>query len=403
MAAINKNKFTKVQIRLLIAIGSVVGLQTLAMSMLNPFINIYGDTLKGSTPFLCSLALGIFGLTNAVFQIPNGHLSDRLGRKPVILMGLALLAVGMFMGFLTSNIYLLIISRALQGTGTIMAIAYSWISDSVDDNKKSSAMGIAGIIVAIGGVSASVAGPLLYKIMSVRYMFLGNTVLILIAFFFILLGIKEKDRPEVVETISFKKQIKYLCSQKAVVLLSLCSFINSYLNIEIYNIVPTAIKNTIGVENMWMVFLPAIVCGIIAMGISVTMADKGYYIPVAIVSFIIILLGWVILIPQGIVFITIGTILNLIGYTCLTAGIPAQINKLVPQEVRGTANGILQAMTSLGVFFGPTVAGLFIQFNMRIILYIVSIVLPLVGILLSIYSNEGLTLVKVELRSVLKK
>lgn len=74
--------------------------------MLNTFINIYGETLLWNTPFLCGLALGIYGLTNAAFQIPYGSLSDRTGRKPVILWGLAMLSVGLFIGYLANNIYL---------------------------------------------------------------------------------------------------------------------------------------------------------------------------------------------------------------------------------------------------------------------------------------------------------
>lgn len=169
MSTENKNRFTAFQIRFLIALGSVVGLQTLSMTMLNSFVDLYGETLRWNTPFLCGLALGIYGLANAVFQIPYGSLSDRKGRRPVILMGLLLLSAGLFIGFLARDIYSLILSRAMQGCGAIQGIAYSWINDGVEDDKKSRAMSFAGIIVAIGGVGAFVGGPLLYNIMPVRY------------------------------------------------------------------------------------------------------------------------------------------------------------------------------------------------------------------------------------------
>lgn len=109
-----KSKFTKSQIWFLSAMGLVMGLRELSMTMLNPFINIYGETLKWSTPLLCGFALGICGLTNAIFQIPYGSWSDRVGRKPVILTGLVQLAAGMFLAFLARNIYMLIVARSVQ-------------------------------------------------------------------------------------------------------------------------------------------------------------------------------------------------------------------------------------------------------------------------------------------------
>lgn len=373
------NKFSAAQIKFLIALGSVIGLQTLSMTMLNTFINIYGETLKWNTPFLCGLALGIYGLTNAAFQIPYGSLSDRIGRKPVILTGLALLSVGLLLGCFANNIYLLVLSRALQGSGAIQGLAYSWINDGVEDNKKSRAMSIAGIIVSIGGAGAFVGGPLLYKVMSVRYMFLGCAILILITFLFILFFIKE-DKPAVkAAAIPFIKQMNSLFRNKQVVFLSVCGFINNYLCTVIFLIVPTEIKNTIGAGNIWMIFLPAILFGVAAMKITASLTDKGHYAPVAIASFLLTLTGWVLLIPKGIAFIAAGTILNMAGFMCLTSGIPAQVNKLVAQEMRGAANGILQSLTYLGIFFGPTIAGFLIGKHCSSIVYIVSILLALLG------------------------
>lgn len=205
MSTENKSKFTAVQVRFLIALGCVVGLQTLSMTMLNSFIDLYGETLKWNTPFLCGLALGIYGLSNAAFQIPYGSLSDRMGRKPVIMAGLALLSIGLFIGFLANNIYFLIISRALQGSGAIQGLAYAWINDGVEDDKKSRAMSIAGVIVAIGGVGAFVGGPLLYNIMSVRYIFLICSVLIFLTLLFIMFFIKEEKVAADTRTSSFCK------------------------------------------------------------------------------------------------------------------------------------------------------------------------------------------------------
>lgn len=379
-----KSKFTKSQIWFLSAMGLVMGLRELSMTMLNPFINIYGETLKWSTPLLCGFALGVYGLTNAIFQIPYGSWSDRTGRKPVILVGLVQLAAGMFLAFLAKNIYMLIVARALQGCGAIMAIAYAWLGDGVEDDKKSRAMGISGVIVALGAVIAFVAGPLLYRIITVRYMFLGCAFLITLAFFLILFFIKEQRqiRPNSTD-IRFLKQMKFILTQKPVLLLSICGFITNYLNSELFMIVPTTLKNTIGAGNMWMVFLPAILCGVLAMKLTASFSDKGYYTQVSIFAFALMTLAWVVLIPSGLPFTVAGTIMSLTGFMCLTAGIPSEMNKLICVENRGAANGILQTMTFSGFFFGPTITGLLIQLHIQIFLYVIPVILALVGVVAS--------------------
>ena len=379
-----KSTFTKAQIWFLASMGLVLGLRELSMTMLNPFISIYGETLKWSTPLLCGLALGIYGLTNAIFQLPYGSWSDKIGRKPVILVGLAQLGFGLLLAFFARNIYMLIVARALQGSGAVMAIAYSWIGDDIENDKKSSAMGIAGVIVAICAVIAFVVGPLLYNIISVRHMFLWCAVLITCSFLLILCFVKEQRQPGENTAISgLKEQMKLLLVQKLVLFLSLCSFIINYQNSELFMIVPTTLKNTIGASNMWMVFLPAILCGIFAMKFTTALSDRGFYVLVSCATFILMLLAWVILIPHGLVFTTAGTILSLTGFMCLTAGVPSEINKLVSKENRGAANGILQTMTFLGFFFGSTVAGFFIQINLKLFNYLIPIILTSIGCIVS--------------------
>lgn len=385
MSTENKSRFTALQIRLLIALGSVVGLQTLSMTMLNSFVDLYGETLRWNTPLLCGLALGIYGLANAAFQIPYGSLSDRKGRRPVIMMGLLLLSAGLFIGFLAHDIYSLILSRAMQGCGAIQGIAYSWINDGVEDDKKSRAMSLAGIIVAIGGVGAFVGGPLLYNIMPVRYMFLICAALIFLTFLYILFFIKENRIAAASLPVSFGKQMRLLLKDKAVVFLSLCGFVNQYIFTVVFLVVPKEVNTLIGAGRMWMIFLPAILIGILAMRITAAASDKGHYVLVAAGSFLLMFLGWLFLFRAQIAAITIGTILNMTGYMCLTAGVPSQVNKLVRQESRGAANGILQAFTYLGLFFGPTVAGYLIGIHLNNSVNILSMLLALFAAILSAF------------------
>jgi MFS family permease len=390
------NNFSKEQLKFLAAMGLVMGFRELSMTMLNPFITIYGGSLEGSTPFLCGIALGIYGLTNAFFQIPYGSLSDRKGRKPVILVGLIQLILGLFLAYMTKNIYVFILARALQGSGAVMAIAYSWLGDNIEDSKKNRAMGIAGTIVALGAVIAFGAGPLLYNVIPVNIMFLGCSFLIFAAWFFILVFIKEdkaiqSDRAEAdgeEKAEAFRGdhmsavKIRELLKDGSIIRLSICGFIINYVMSYMFFIVPEYLEGAIGGENMWRVFLPAILCGIIAMRIATSLADKGYFKITGMTAFILLAFGSFAVFTKSLVFISIGVVFILAGFMCLTSEIPSLTNKLMEKERRGAANGILQTMTFLGFFIGPSITGILYENKLFLIMYIIPIVIALCGILL---------------------
>ncbi|SHJ63282.1 Predicted arabinose efflux permease, MFS family [Clostridium cavendishii DSM 21758] len=376
--------FTKKEKKFLIAMGLVMGFRELSMTMLNPFITIYAATLKWDTPFLCGLSLGIYGLTNALFQIPYGSLSDRIGRKPVILIGLIQLSVGLFLAGLAKNIYILIFARALQGSGAVMAIAYSWVGDSIEDEKKSRAMGISGVIVALGAVLAFALGPMLYNLISVNNMFIGCSFLIFLSIIFILFFIEEKrDGDKIADTKnSIFLDIKLLLKNKTVLFLSICGFIFNYIMSEMFMIVPDELKIKIGANHMWYVFLPAIIVGIVTLKIATNIADKKNFVNVTVGAFLAMSLGFILIYLKMFIFIFIGTIFILSGFMCLTSIFPSVINKEIEKDMRGTANGVFQTMTFLGFFVGPTITGYFLEYNFSLLIYIIPITAAIFGAVL---------------------
>lgn len=349
----------------LIAMGFVMGFRELSMTMLNPFISVYGKQLTHSTPFLCGLALGIYGLTNAIFQIPYGKWSDKIGRRPVILVGLLQLGFGLLMAALTKNIFIFILSRALQGSGAVMAIAYAWIGDEVDDSKKARAMSVAGTIVAIGALIAFGIGPLLYKLISLKYMFLGCSVIILCVLISIFIFIRENGyvKMDNVETIKEvpRDNIIVLLKDKNLITFSIWGFINNYIQSAMFFSVPQYINKTLGISKLWMVFLPGMILGIIVMKVFNAKADKGYLKSTIRASFIILLCSSILVSISNLICVISGSVFTLIGFMCLTSEVPSFVNKLTERENRGLANGILQTFTFLGFFAGSTFSGLLIE------------------------------------------
>lgn len=374
-----EKNFNRKEIKFLIAMGLVLGMRELSMTMLNPFIRIYGLSLQHSTNFLCGLALGIYGLTNAFFQIPYGIISDKHGRKPILLIGLIQLILGLLLSYITSNIYIFILARALQGSGAIMAIAYSWLGDGISNDKKSRAMGIAGIVVAIGAVGAFGLGPILYKAVSLKNMFLGCACILLFSWFFIFFFISEDKTTKNMQKPS---NILELIKDKQILKLSICGFIMNYIMSDMFFLVPTFLEKTIGSGNMWMVFTPGVICGIAVMLFASRKADNGYFKQVSILGFIALLLGSGSIAVKSVFFNTVGVIFILSGFMILTSGIPSQINKVIEKSNRGGANAIFQTLTFLGFFAGPIITGALVGRISDILLQVIPICLSILGIIL---------------------
>lgn len=384
-----KSPFTSLQMRFLIAMGLVMGLRELSMTMLNPFINIYGLSLKWSTPLLCGIALGIYGLLNAVFQIPYGIISDKVGRKPVILVGLAQIAAGLFLAYLAKDIYMLIIARALQGSGAVMAIAYAFIGDYIiDSHQQSRAMGVAGVVVALGAVIATVVGPMLYNIMSVSFMNLGCVGFLMLAFVIVAAGIKEqkteKSKKESVKTGGYL----HVMGRASVLLLSICSFAINYTNSAIYMEIPIRVKQLIGAGMMWVVYTPAIVIGLIGIKVTTALSEK-HYTAVAAGSFVSLGLCWVMLIFKGLPFVMLSAIFGMGSFMCMSAALPSAMNLRMEREVRGTANGVMQTLAFLGYFAGSTATGFYIGRGFNALIYITPIALALVGFVSTFVLSHG--------------
>lgn len=365
----------------LILLGIIMGLRELSMTMLNPFISLFGRQLNGSTPFLAGLALGIYGLTNGFFQVPYGVWSDRIGRKKLLILGLLQLFLGLLLAGLTSNIYVFIFARALQGSGAIMGIAYSWVGDVTPKEKSNQAMGFVGMIVAPSAVVAFVAGPILYQFMSLKWLFLGAAFLIGIALLFILFCTHEKfTRPNTNShpwTMLWK-----MVHNKNLIFISLLGVIYNFIMACLFFVLPDKFAHYMPISNLWLVFAPALIIGMIVMKLGTRDADYGHFKRVSFISLLFLGSGLILLLAPFAFCIWFSAILVMSGFMCLTTVLPSLINRLFLVDSRGSANGILQTFTFLGFFLGPTLSGIYIQMNVTYLIYVTVGLLCTVGLIL---------------------
>ena len=157
--------------RATLSLASILSFRMLGLFMILPVFSLYAHSLKNSTPFLVGMALGIYGLTQALLQIPFGMLSDRIGRKPIIFMGLCLFALGSVIAALAHTIDGVIVGRAIQGAGAIGSTVIAFVADSTREESRTKAMATIGMVIGTSFLIAIVTGPMLNNLIGVSGIF----------------------------------------------------------------------------------------------------------------------------------------------------------------------------------------------------------------------------------------
>lgn len=334
-----------------------LALRQMSMTIVMPFISTYCKSLKGYTPVLAGLAIGVFGLTQAVFQIPFGVLSDEYGNKKMMLIGLTQVAAGLFIAYISKNIGLLILARALQGSGAVIGVGYSWTASMVDEKERISAMSLLGAFISAAAALAFAIGPLLREIISVNLMFLFCAILLSLNELYILFFLKDNKSKNKNRSIQ-NNQIYTLLIDKNFVIMNIVAFLNNFIMISVFYALPIYLNKVTGETGMWKVFVPAIVIAILAMKSTVKYTRKGFNNQVLMCSFLILSLGLIFYFRKSsYIFLLIGTTIFMCGYITLATVVAADVNDLVADKYRGTANGIFNSFQYIGNFIGAIVTG----------------------------------------------
>lgn len=348
----SKNKNS--QLILVSSLGFALGMRQMAMTMVMPFLSVYSKELKFYTPVLAGVALGIFGLMQAIFQIPYGIWSDKKGNKIVMEIGLLQVIVGLIAAYFADNIYLLIFARALQGSGAVLAIGYSWISGaSRNSGDRLKNMSIISMIVGAAAAVSFAFGPIINKFVPVKKMFLYSALIILAAFMIIVIFLNESNNKSTGKNISAQDAIKILIKDDSFISLNWAALINNFVMTGVFYTVPQYLEKITGLDGMWKVFMPAVVIAIIIMKIAVKRLDNVKSIKFLIANFIISSVGVLLYIrKESFIFIFIGTVLFMVGYISIATIIPNLGNELLSDEYRGTGNGIINSLQYIGSFAG---------------------------------------------------
>ena len=348
-------------------LASIYSLRMLGIFLILPIFSIYASELSGRpTEFQIGLAFGIYGLTQAILQIPFGMTSDRFGRKPVIYFGLLLFIIGSFIAGISEQIEGIIIGRAIQGSGAISAVLTAFLSDLTSDKSRTKGMAIIGASIGLTFALSLVISPILNELIGVPGIFLLMGVLAFIALGVVRFFIHEPLNKKKIKSGN-TDDIKSILKNFDLNRLNFGIFTLHASQISMFMAIPFYLINQgeISLNQHWSIYLPVLVISFIFIVPMIIISEKKNKVKESFIFSIALLFVTQFLFiyfSNGIVGIIMGLIFYFIGFNYLEASLPSLVSKLAPIQSRGLALGVYNTSQSLGIFVGGSFGGLIANF-----------------------------------------
>jgi predicted MFS family arabinose efflux permease len=350
------------------AIGSLAGvyaLRMLGLFMILPVLSLFAKELDGATPALIGLAMSIYGLPQVVLQIPFGLMSDKFGRKKLILIGLVLFFAGSVVAALSNDIYGVLIGRALQGAGAISAVIMALVADLTQEIHRTKAMATIGISIGMSFGAGIVAGPIIAATFGgIHGVFSATAFLTLLAMAAVIYLVPNPQKSKLhrdaefvpSDAMSALKNPELLRLDYGIFILHLCLM-------AIFVVVPTLMRDA-GLEkgSEWQVYLPVFVGSMALIVPFIILAEKKRQMKKvflgAIATLAVAGIGFAFA-HENLVTLIVFLSVFFCGFNLLEATLPSLVSKTAPADLKGTAMGAYSSSQFLGLFCGGLVGGWF--------------------------------------------
>lgn len=343
----------------------LISFRFLGIFLVLPLLSAHASSLPGfQNATLVGLAFGSYGLAQALFHLPFGAASDRLGRKPVIIFGLIITALGSISCAFASNIWILIASRALQGSGAISSAVTALVADCTREKQRTKAMAFIGGSIGLTFSISLVLAPVLHKAVGMSGIFLITAALAIFGIIAVILGI---DIPPTTKSAEKNKTHDLAISWKSLDIKKLFHlyygiFVLHATQLSLFVIAPIWLIQYSGLSlnDHWQVYLPVVLASfgfmlyILSWGRKKDKNKEVLLYSILVLFFVEISLSTQ---PQDLLLLSAILLVFFIGFNILEASLPSLISQEAPINMRGAALGIYNTMQSLGLFFGGILGG----------------------------------------------
>ena len=343
------------------ALSSIFALRMLGLFMIIPVFSVAGQSYEYATPALIGLAVGIYGLTQAILQIPFSLLADRYSRKPLVVLGLILFALGGAIAAMSETIYGVIIGRAIAGGGAVSAVVMALLADVTREEQRTKAMAIMGMSIGLSFTIAFSLGPWLTSLVGISGLFWVTTIMGLAAILMLLL-VPKVTRHHKNFGQGYMVQLKQVLKMADLNRLHISVFSLHLLLTAMFIYIPFQLIKyaNIPLSNHGMVYLPLLLISLFFAFPSIIFAEKyrkmrGIFLTAIggiILGLIVMIFGF-----QSKYILLIGLGLFFVAFNVMEALLPSWLSKAAPIQSKATAMGVNASAQFLGAFVGGVLGG----------------------------------------------
>jgi MFS family permease len=352
----------KIERRAGLSLALIYAFRMLGLFMILPVFALYAEQLPDTTPLLTGLALGIYGLTQALLQIPFGMLSDRIGRKPVILGGLVVFALGSLVAAYAETIHGIILGRALQGSGAIAAALMALAADLSREEHRTKMMALIGASIGVAFAASMVLGPVINEWVGVSGIFAITAVLALIGIAILYLIVPDPLHTHFHSDAEVQSgALADVLKDRQLLRLDVGIFTLHFALMCVFLVIPLELRDKAGLlaADHWKLYLPVFVLSLAIMLPFVIIAERNRKMKQvflgAIMTLMLAVAGF--LFAADLVTLALALVLFFAGFNLLEASLPSLISKTSKATLKGTAMGVYSSSQFMGAFAGGVVGG----------------------------------------------
>ncbi len=349
----------------ILPLSSIVALRFFGLFIVLPVLSVYATNIEGGTPLLAGIVMGGYALTQAIFQVPFGIMSDRMGRKKVLLFGLLIFIAGSVMAAMADNIYMLLIGRFLQGAGAIGSVVTAMIADIVKEEQRAHAMAIMGGTIALSFSLAMIVAPIVGGNWGIDKLFWITAALSVMAIGILFTAVPKP--PTIVHSYETDKVgIMDVFKDKSLTRMYITFLFHSSVMTMAFFIIPLVMTQALAdggfgweKSELWKVYLPAMIFGLIAMGPAAVFGEKygkGKEIFMISVGFIFLAFLAMGFSSTAWLFI-VGVTFFFIGFMMFEPLLQSFVSKFAKVHQKGMAIGVANTFGYMGIFLGGILAG----------------------------------------------
>ncbi|WP_163934602.1 MFS transporter [Paraferrimonas sp. SM1919] len=359
-------KLNPLEKKVAFTLAGIFGMRMIGLFMILPIFALYGQHLEGFSPMWIGIAIGAYGLTQACLQIPMGILSDRIGRKPVILIGLVVFAIGSLVAAMADNVFTITIGRAMQGMGAIASTVLALSADLSREQQRPKVMAIIGAGIGLSFALSLLIGPILAEQFGLSGLFIATAVFAIVGVLLVLWLIPNPIvKAPTGDTTADLTRLKSMLKDPQLVRLDAGILILHLCLTAMFVVVPMMlIEADYSKAQHWKLYFPVFMLAFVLMVPMILIGvRKNITKPMFQFALVLLLAGTLLLTFASTSWlIAFSLLIFFIGFNYLEASLPSLIAKLCPIGAKGSAMGVYSTSQFLGAFLGGLFGGVLYQY-----------------------------------------